>query len=322
MSYGLAWPALVALVASGIAAPLVLKLLVRLGSRQTISQHIGEHAHKQGTPTMGGIIILAGVCASLVFGGKGVNAGPLVLAVGYALIGFVDDFVVPRVMKGKRGLGWGQKLVLEVLIGGAALWLFGVRDAVAIAAMLFFVLFFSNAYNFSDGLDTLAGGLAVLIAIGFIAVGGQLVSAESAQMLVAIAAACVPFLVINAPPAKVFMGDVGSLPIGALFGWVFGEVFVLTARFQSTLDTAPVSVFPLVGMSIVSLVMVAELVPVPIQIGWVKLFKKRAFNFKTPIHHAFQSAGWPETRIAWLFHMVQAALVVVGFWVASLGGGR
>jgi phospho-N-acetylmuramoyl-pentapeptide-transferase len=97
------------------------------------------------------------------------------------------------------------------------------------------------------------------------------------------------------------MGDIGALPLGALLGWCVGE----TLRHAES----PVSVSaPLV---LLSLVLLAEVLPVPLQIGWVKLTGRRLFPFKTPVHHGFQAAGWPETRTVALFHLVQAGLVVV-----------
>lgn len=308
--------AAIALVASAIAAPLVYKSLVRIGSRQTISQHIGEHAHKQGTPTMGGLIIVIGVLVALLAAGSREMLAPIVLVLGFGLVGFIDDFVVPRMMKGKRGLGWMPKLLLEIGSGVLAVWLV-TKDPVQIAVGLFWVLFFSNAYNFSDGLDTLAGGLAVMLSVGFLAIGGGALTSPMSAAMGAVIGGAIPFLVLNAPPAKVFMGDVGSLPIGALFGWVFGHMFVQVVPGALAPDGASqATAAQLAGLTVMGLVMAAELLPVPVQIGWVKAFKRRAFQFKTPIHHEFQSRGWPETRIVWLFHMVQAGLVIVGAWIA------
>jgi phospho-N-acetylmuramoyl-pentapeptide-transferase len=104
-----------------------------------------------------------------------------------------------------------------------------------------------------------------------------------------------------------FMGDVGALPIGALLGWAFMEVGRPSAHVPYNLN--------LIAATLVSLVFVAELVPVPLQILSVKLRKGKRLLPRTPIHHAFQHAGWPETRVVWTFHLVQAVLVAVGIGI-------
>jgi phospho-N-acetylmuramoyl-pentapeptide-transferase len=292
-----AMAAVVGFVASAVAAPLVYRILLRLGSRQTVSQHVPEHAEKQGTPTMGGLIVLVGVAAALVGGFVPGTAPIAALLLGFGLVGFLDDFLVPRWMPGKRGLGWMPKLGLEFAAVGAALATSGRTDPASIVVGGFLVLFFSNAYNFSDGMDGLAGGLAVLLAAGlgalFIAAG---TGGATLPLLAAIATSFLPFLALNIHPAKVFMGDVGALPIGAVFGW---SVFVEAWPAQG-----PALALPL---AVVSLVMLVELVPVPLQIASAKLRKgKRLFPFRTPVHHAFQHAGWPETRVVSMFWAAQA----------------
>ena len=175
------------------------------------------------------------------------------------------------------------------------------------ALIVVVVLFFANAFNFSDGMDSLAGGLAVMMAIGFAVIGRMSMLHQPAEqavlvMMAATAAAFVPFLFLNAPPAKLFMGDVGALPVGALLGWAFLAV-------GRTTELAPGHV-SLWAAIIVSLVMVVELVPVPLQIASVKLRKGKRLFPRTPVHHAFQAAGWPETRVVWTFHLAQFVLVV------------
>ena len=123
------------------------------------------------------------------------------------------------------------------------------------------------------------------------------------RLRLGLAAAFVPFLFYNAPPAKVFMGDVGALPIGALLGWAF----LLVGRPQGV----PMDL-NLGGACVMSLLLVAELLPVPLQVLSVKLRKGKRLFPRTPIHHAFQHSGWPETRVVWAFHLVQAVLVAVG----------
>jgi phospho-N-acetylmuramoyl-pentapeptide-transferase len=307
----------VSFVVAAISAWPIYKLLLAWKSRQTVSQYAPEgHQAKQGTPTMGGLIILAGAFAGVAFYGLSASQtyliGPsLVLIGGFGLIGFVDDFVVPRLWANKRGLGWKQKIVMQVAVALLAAWLLAGRhgDALQLATCVFIILFFANAYNFSDGLDGLAGSLLLTLGIGIAAVTvhGQLsLSLEPLVVLASLMAATIPFLFLNAPPAKVFMGDVGSLPIGACLGLLF-VVLTSTDADQEKVMT----IWPAV---ILSLIMVAELVPVPLQILSVKLRKKRLFPY-TPIHHAFEKAGWPETKVVWMFALAQLTLSGLALYV-------
>lgn len=311
---------LAALIVSSVAAPFILKMLVAMKSRQNVSQHLEQHAHKQGTPTMGGIIVLVGVLAGMAVTWQPTYLAPLVLILGFGAVGFLDDYLVPRMKPGSRGLSWLPKLGLEIGASVVAAFFMGLTSPVMIGVFVFMTLFLSNAYNFSDGLDTLAGGLGMILAGGFLIVsalpsfsyspGDNLVAEHLiANTFVALflILGFIPFMFLNAAPAKVFMGDVGSLPIGALFAWMSMPLIKLGV------PSAQGRPGPVVWLALILmfLVMLVEIVPVPLQIGWVKLTKKRMFNFKTPVHHAFQDLGWPETRIAMAFHLTQIALVIV-----------
>lgn len=306
----------VALAAASVAAPFVYTALKRIGASQVISQHLPEHAAKQGTPNMGGLIMLIGVAAAtLATLGSG-SLPILILLAGFGAIGFLDDHLIPRMRQGSRGLGWRQKLVLQVLVSVGCLLASGRTTPALLIGGTVLILFFVNAYNFADGLDTLAGGLAILLAAGFIGLaalaGPDALALTVVPALAALALACVPFLFLNAPPAKIFMGDVGALPIGGLFGWVCLELLASSAT--PSMLVAPIT--------LVGFVMILELVPVPLQIASVKLRGSRLFPFKTPIHHGLQSAGWPETRIVWTFHLAQFLACAIAFgWMWMLVRG-
>lgn len=286
-------------VSALLAAP-TLKILVALKSRQTVSQHLPGHQAKSGTPTMGGLIVVAGLTAA-VFATPALDRSLLVLILGFAAIGLLDDYVVPKVMPGKRGLGWKEKLLLQFAVAGTWIWLAGVLSAgfwVWLSVGVF-VLFWANAFNFSDGLDNLAAGLATWIALGIAGCAFAVGVPALSLAVLALAAAMVPFSFLNAPPAKVFMGDVGSLPTGAVLGASIVALVVIDPH-------------PLVWVAAgaLSLIMAVELIPVPLQILSVKLRKKRLFP-KTPIHHALEDAGWPETRIVSGFVLTQVVLSAV-----------
>lgn len=309
------WIALV--IASAIAYP-VLLMLRKLNARQTISQYVPEHAQKQGTPTMGGLIVIPGLILVLLLTPGGL--APAVLVFGFALIGFLDDYAVPKFIKDSRGLSWKPKLILELIIAlGFSFWQSrdpsGNATWTAVGFSTFLILFASNAYNFSDGLDALSGTLLLAIAPAALCV---LMFLQPAQPEAAALAACMaltagilPFLLLNAPPAKVFMGDVGSLPIGAVLGWVFVRIWSSADGNGSLSISAPE-----ISVLLLSAILLVELLPPPLQILSVKIRKKRLFP-RTPIHHAFQDKGWPETRIVALFVVVQlicsaAAITVSG----------
>lgn len=297
---------------AALAANPLIRLLRQLNSRQSVSQYAPDsHQSKQGTLTMGGLIILSGVLAGLATmalmpGARGqIEWRIALLAFGFGLIGFLDDFVVPRAVKGKRGLGWKQKLAMQAAFATPAVWPNGgVADWPTIGAGVFILLFFSNAYNFADGLDALAGQIVLLLCIG-ISVLSAIVFGWNDWMTAALvlAAAVPPFLKLNWPPARVFMGDVGALPIGAIVGFL---VFDIGRKAPGMASGA---------LIVMSLLLIAELVPVPMQLFWVKAFKRRLFK-STPIHHAFEASGWPERKIMNSFVATQAALVGVAVLLA------
>ncbi len=291
---------------AAIAAYPIFRILLATKSRQTVSEFAPEgHQVKQGTPTMGGLIPVLAVSLGLIpycSNHKPVVAS-IVLMLGFALIGFVDDFVVPRVMKGKRGLGWKQKIVMQLVLAIVGVGLvFGWQIDSTTMGSVFLVLFFSNAYNFSDGLDGLAGSLLLCLVAGFagIAFAAPGGSDSLLPILGALAGGIIPFLYLNAPPAKVFMGDVGALPIGAVLGLVASGLIFSTTNDRASLDADPL--WP--AVLVASIMMIIELVPVPIQIFSVKVFKRKVFPF-TPIHHAFEKAGWKETRVVCVFALTQ-----------------
>lgn len=294
---------------SALLAYPIFRTLLSLKSRQTIDPFAPEgHQKKQGTPTMGGLIILAGLVAGLI-ATQSDHSG-LVAVIAFALIGFVDDFLVPRLIKGKRGLGWKQKIILQLgaAIGTAMLIPNYAGNWSMIGLAAFMILSFSNAYNFADGLDGLAGGLLLLLA------AGSWFLNPHASAWFCLLGAVIPFLALNAPPAKVFMGDVGSLPIGALIGLLSLRHFVDDPRPFDFSFAGPVFGF----IVLMNFVLVLELVLVPIQVGFYKLTKKRIFP-ATPIHHAFEVKGWPESKVVWTFLIAQAVCAVAAWtWLYEI----
>lgn len=313
----------IAFFACALAASPILRLLRKLKSRQTIYEHAPQtHQVKQGTPTMGGLMILFGTTAGMLAWANGAPQrvhelyAVAILLGGFALIGFADDFIVPRLMPGKRGLGWKQKLFAEVALAVGAVWVAGWLGQPGGWVAVFSILFFANAYNFADGLDGLAGTILIGFCFALACMGWMATQETTVNVSLILIAATVPFLFVNAPPARVFMGDVGALPIGAILGWLWCLLAYRNGP-GGMIDMAMAS-----ALGIASIILILELILVPIQVAYYKRTKKRLFPM-TPIHHAFEKKGWPESRVVWTFALSQIVIsaVAVSLYYASVNPG-
>ena len=303
-----------------ILLPILRKL--RLGQR--ISIFVGDaHRKKEGTPTMGGLIfIIPTVVATLglIITDKisySSNLGIVLLVfIGYACIGFLDDFLSIR--KGNNeGLTVYQKLFMQVLIaigffyiymrsGGQTAWVVGTLHIdiefgwLYGLAILFILVGASNAVNLTDGLDGLAGGLSAIAFIAFALISLSVGFEEIGIFSLILVGSLIGFLIYNTHPAKVFMGDTGSLAIGA----VMGAVAILTHRELTLL--------------VVAFVFVIETLSVIAQTFWVQVFHRKLF-LMTPLHHHFEKIGWHETDIVKLFWVAGLILsmagIIFGVWV-------
>ena len=298
---------------------ILIPILKRRKIGQSISLFVGEsHKKKEGTPTMGGLIFVIPtvlITAALVLTNKIEMTSNLMIIlfvfVGYSFIGFLDDFLSIK-RKNNEGLTTYQKLFLQLVIalvffylymkngGSTALysstlginiemgWLYG-------AFLLFILIGASNAVNLTDGLDGLAGGLSAISFIAFglisLAVGFQEIGIFSFILL----GSLMGFLIFNTHPAKIFMGDTGSLALGA----VMAAVAILTHREVTLL--------------VVASVFVVETLSVILQVVWMFLFHKKLFTM-TPIHHHFEKLGWCETDIVKLFWVIGLILTMAGVY--------
>jgi phospho-N-acetylmuramoyl-pentapeptide-transferase len=317
--------ALVALAVGWVVIPLLRKLK----AGQVISGDAPKsHLAKGGTPTMGGIIlVLGGLAPVLIYptsGDPGLKWAVVLCTLGFAAIGFLDDFLI--ILRGKSlGLRAREKLlgqfVIALLFSGWYLWQHPGPEAVVqgslpvgrYALAVYHVLLLvgmSNAVNLTDGLDGLAAGvsLPVWIALGVLAMVGPLASgrflnvASDYGMLAAAAAfagATLGYLWYNTHPAQVFMGDTGSLAIGGGLGAV---AIVLRVEWLLLLIAA---------------VHLAEAVSVTLQVISFKTTGKRIFKM-SPLHHHFELCGWPETRIVARFAIVSTLCgvlaLIIAFW--------
>lgn len=306
----------------------IINALKRLNARQTIYEYAPEtHRAKEGTPTMGGFIILIAValgCIARIFvpGSDDTSLAPFLIlsvAVLFALLGFADDYLMKK-WTGRRGLEWKSKLVLQFGLAALSVFMlsslttgetntdilqadFSQANAGRLAFLTFWMVAWINAFNLTDGLDGLAASLS---AIAFIGMGGIVAfPAPLIDTAMVWAGACLGYLWWNAYPARVFMGDTGSMALGAAFGSL--------SAIPLLRSNAPLSegvVWILLGG-----VFVAEIVSVVIQLSWVKLFKKRLFR-ATPIHHHFERLQWHETQIVARFVIVGILFLSLAIWEA------
>ena len=292
----------VALITVLAACPLLIPLLRRLKFGQSIREE-GPKSHqaKSGTPTMGGVAIIAGI----VFGTMcGANITPeivlaLFITLGHFGLGFWDDYL--KVVK-KQNLGLKAKqkfcgqVVIAVITMVVARTVLGIDTTLRLPfadefwdlgvfyypLTLFVIVGASNAVNLTDGLDGLAAGTVAVAMSAYAAVALTAGAEDLAVFAVAVAAACVGFLAFNAHPAKVFMGDTGSLALGG----AFAAVGILTHTELL--------------LAVIGLVFVAEALSVIIQVISFQTTGKRVFRM-SPLHHHFELGGWSEWKTVTVF---------------------
>lgn len=308
-------------VLSLVAAVILIPLLKKLHVGQSVSKLINErHLKKDGTPTIGGLIfIIPTILIMLILYLRGsieFNSNLIILIfvfLAYGTLGFIDDFLKVK-YHNNDGLSIGVKFLLQTAIavvfyiiyrnnGGDSnlvISSLGINVSLGWAFGLFILLVLvgtTNAVNISDGLDGLAGGLSVvaIMAYGVIAWGSKWISGyqEIAIFAFVLCGAILGFLVFNTHPAKVFMGDTGSLALGG----ALATIAILTKHELSLL---------LIGG-----VFVVETLSSAIQIIAIRKFHKKVF-LKAPLHHHFEELGWEETDIVKLFWVVGLFLAMIG----------
>lgn len=320
----LLYAAVIAFVMAIAAGPLFIPILKRLKFGQSIREEGPEsHYAKAGTPTMGGVVILlALVIPSLIFAGNNPEVLlALFVTLGHGLIGFLDDFI-KVVLKRSLGLKARQKLLGQIIMAlalsyiasiyfgrGTDLWIPILGASVDFGVLYYFLIFLvlvgtTNAVNLTDGLDGLAAGTTTVAALAYTVIALYFGKPHLAIFCVALAGACLGFLRYNAHPAKVFMGDTGSLALGG----ALAAVAVLTK-----------TEFLLV---IVGGVFVIEALSVIIQVISFKSTGKRVFKM-SPIHHHFELSGWSETKVVTVFWLAGTlfAAVALSILAVSRAGG-
>ena len=309
-------PAFISFAITVLLCPIFIPILHRMKFGQFIREEGPEsHLKKAGTPTMGGIVMLAAfTVSSLAYMLNESQIFPVILlTVGFGFIGFLDDFI--KLAK-KRSLGlraW-QKLGLQIVLtgyfayvimndypeltqiiipftGGQVVWNLGV---LFVPFVFIAVLGTVNGANFTDGLDGLATSVTVVIAM-FFAIFSLRVESPVYLTAMIMIGTLLGFLIFNTYPAKVFMGDTGSLALG---GFVAAEAFMLKV---------PLFII------IVAFIYLAEILSVMIQVSYFKITHGKRIFKMSPIHHHFELSGFEETRVVAMFTVVTILCCFIGF---------
>ena len=306
---------IISFAVSVILCPIVIPILKKMKFGQYIRE-VGPKSHqsKTGTPTMGGVIFLiATAITALFYVGDYPKIIPvLFMTVGFGVVGFLDDYI-KIVMKRSEGLNPIQKLIGQFVITGIfayyivtspdigtgmlipftgkylqlPVWLF-------VPALFFIILGTDNGVNFTDGLDGLCTSVTILVATFFtiVAIGEN---SGISPITGAVVGSLLGFLLFNVYPARVFMGDTGSLALGG---------FVASSAFMMQMP---------IFIAIVGLIYLVEVLSVIIQVTYFKKTGGKRFFKMAPIHHHFELCGWSETRVVGVFSIITAILCLIAY---------
>ncbi len=303
----------IAFVITAMICPIFIPMLRKIKAGQSIREE-GPKSHlvKSGTPTMGGIVIIAAVFIACLASGV-MKREMLIMLVSFGAfgaLGFTDDFVKVA-LKRNLGLRAYQKLTMQILIASAIALYQSSASTVGTAVfvpilniywdlgnfyfpfIVFVVVAMTNSVNLTDGLDGLAAGVSAIVALFLAIVGLSFNDINVAVFSAAIAGACLGFLLFNRHPAKVFMGDTGSLALG---GGLAAAAILMNMAL----------IIPLAGG-----MFVAEALSVVIQVVSFKTRGTRVFKM-APLHHHFELSGWKETKIVFIFWSVTLVLCALG----------
>lgn len=305
---------LISFAISVVLSPIFIPFLKKLKFGQYVRDEGPEsHLKKAGTPTMGGLIILCSiVITSLFYVKDDKEIIPILFAtLGFGLVGFLDDYI-KVVMKRSLGLRAWQKFSLQVLVT-AIFYFYTAHNCdlgtdtiipyygtitlpiwVFVPLMFLVVIGTVNGANFTDGLDGLASSVTVCIATFFAAVAIG-TNNGIAPITCAVVGSLLGFLVYNVYPARVFMGDTGSLALG---GFVAATAYMLKMPFF---------------ILIVAFIYLAEVLSVMIQVSYFKITNGKRIFKMAPIHHHFELCGWSETRVVTIFSIVTGLLCLIAY---------
>ena len=312
---------MVSFFVSALAGPVLIPFLRWLKCGQTVRDD-GPAAHlkKSGTPTMGGILILFSVTVTSVLFIRDYRriAPVLFLTVGFGMVGLMDDYI-KVVCRRSMGLTAWQKLLGQLTVTCIFAWYLVNYTDVSLAmklpgfsdryldfgpwnlpVLIFIVLGTANGTNFTDGLDGLAGSVTLMVAV-FFSVVAMGTGAGIEPITCAVAGALLGFLLFNVHPAKVFMGDTGSLALG---GFVAGCGYMLQMPLY---------------IAIIGVIYLLEVFSVILQVTYFKASGGRRIFRMAPLHHHFELCGWSETRITALFTIITALMCLAALLAVKPG---
>lgn len=314
MDYKVVIPVIAAFIISAITGPGIIKYLTKLKAGQTVREDGPQtHLKKTGTPTMGGVLILLSiVIVSLFYIQNYPKIIPILfVTLGFGIIGFLDDYI-KVVLKRSMGLSVMQKMAGEIIVTVIfAYYIINFTDvglevllpftdgkyldigSFAIPMMFVAIIGTVNGVNFTDGLDGLASSVTVLVAT-FFSLVAVIKGSGIEPITCAVVGSLLGFLLFNAHPARVFMGDTGSLALG---GFVAATAYMLK--------------MPLFIL-IVGLIYLVEVISVMMQVTYFKLTKGKRIFKMAPIHHHFELCGWSETKVVTIFTIITAILCLIG----------
>ena len=312
MTYEIVIPVIVSFAISALLGPIVIPFLRRLKVGQTERKELESHLKKNGTPTMGGLMILASIIITSVFYVKDYPkiVPILFMTVGFGVIGFLDDYLKVVLRRSDGLLAW-QKMLCQIVVTTVFAVYMGCYSDVPLTMLIPFsggkyldlgwgafpVLYLAvigtvNGTNFTDGLDGLASSVTIMVATFFsvVAIG---TNAGIAPITCAVVGALLGILLFNVYPASVFMGDTGSLALGG---------FVVSAAYMMQMPLFIV---------IVGLIYLVEVLSVIIQVTYFKKTGGKRIFRMAPIHHHFELGGWSETRVVAVFSITTAILCMI-----------
>lgn len=295
--------------------PVLIPYLKKLKFGQTIREE-GPKSHyiKTGTPTMGGVMFLIAILVSFLISRRFSSNAVFVISAlfGFGIIGFIDDFK-KIVLKRSLGLRAYEKIILQFIVA-IALSVYHTKTSqlgtyinmpfmennfnMAFLYMPFLLIVFiasTNSVNLTDGLDGLASGVTIIATMSLSLIAMKLGFVDISLIGLIICGGCLGFLYYNKYPAKVFMGDTGSLALGGAFA-------AMAIRINMPF------LIPIVGF-----IYFLESISVILQVSSFKLFKKRIFKM-SPIHHHFELCGWKETKVVLLFYIITLVMSFVGYY--------
>ena len=311
----LTYTAIIAFIIVLIIGPIFIPMLTKFKFGQTVREDGPQtHLSKNGTPTMGGLMMIVAIlitCLTRSDVNTDIVIGLICMA-GFGFVGFLDDYI--KIVK-KRSLGLKayQKIILQLALATFVAYyqytfspnstqlVVPFTDYVInlgiwyIPFIVFVIIATVNAANLTDGLDGLASGVTLIVMAFFMFLAARYGNTDVAVLCAAVVGSCLGFLGFNAYPARIFMGDTGSMALGG-------------AVVAAAILTNSVLVIPIVGG-----IYFAETLSVMMQVTSFKLTGKRIFKM-APLHHHFEQCGWPEVKVVTRFYMITILLA----WISVL----